>query len=198
MSEREYTYAKYLSDFAAWAAGSAVTQIGFSFKVKDGQDILKATGFDDLAEKGTEWLPDPNGFDAEHRVWCKKVCEEAKRLGMEDWSYGRSAKLINVFLKTLMPLNLETLPEEEKAKWLAVHPPIDGRVLEGMKRAGIGSKTVWAGLREETDSRLPYGAWTRFKYKHYEKVIDMIRRNLRECGYKDPLPLWKNERFFKG
>ena len=223
-----YTYAEHKFRFAAWAAGNAAVR-GLSLgpaktklKLKDNEGVTFAVAYrmlnkSDLygiAKKGAGCLPDPKNFDNKHCDWCKKVHEEAKRLGIKTepdsenddkyWSYGRSAKLINVFLKTLAPLNLENLPYWEAKKWLAVHPPIDGNVLKGMKDAGIGNtpfeghKTVWAWLRAETDSSSsrPYGSWTKFKCKHYKKVIDLIRKNLCKCGETDPLPLWKNERFF--
>ena len=192
-----YSYAEYRFDFAVWAAFKGITagSAPKGFTIEKARCILKATGFYGLAENGVEWLPDPKYFDKRHYTWCEEVCEKRKHLEIKDWSDGRSAKLINVFIKTLMPL---TLPNRGKAKWYAVHPPIDGEVLKGMKNAGIGNNNIWDWLKAETGSSLPYGSWTNFKYEHYEKVIDMIRCNLRECGEKeDLLPLWKNERFFK-
>lgn len=189
---KKYTYAKYRFDFAAWAAGSALR----GKKNNDVYKILKETGFCELAKQGVEWLPDPESFDEEHRTWCKMVSKEAKGLEIKDWSDGHSAKLINVFIKTLAPLSLENLPHWEEKKWLAVHPPIDGMVLKGMKNEGIGNtpfeghKTVWAWLKDETASSLSYGSWTKFEYKHYREVIKMIHDDLGGC------PFWMNERFF--
>ena len=157
--------------------------------------MLKKADLYGIAKKGAGCLPDPNDFDNEHCDWCKKIRTRADCMGIKDWSYGRSAKLINVFIKALMPADLESL--EEKAKWYAVHPPIDGEVLKGMKNAGIGNNNIWDWLKAETGSSLPYGSWTKFECRHYRKVIDLIREDLRKCGEKDPLPLWKNERFFK-
>ena len=169
--------------------------------------MLKKADLCGIAEKGAKRLPDPEDFDDKHKKWCKKVREKAEDLEIKTvpeyendryWSDGRSAKLINVFLKTLMPAYLEDagFPAEEKAKWYAVHPPIDSMVLGGMKNAEIGNtpfegyKTVWAWLKAESDSRQPYGSWTKFEYKHYREVIKMIHDDLGGC------PFWKNERFF--
>ena len=194
--ERTNTNAEYLFYLAATAAGKAIT-VGTApegFKIEKARCILKATGFFELAEKGAEGLPDPEDFDAQHHAWCKEIHE---CLGIQDWSYGRSAKLINVFLKAVMLCKHEkTLPDGKvKAKWYAVHPPIDRGVLGGMWEAGIGNK-VWDWLRDETASSQPFGTWTKYKYEHYRQVICMIRCNLLECGETSPLPLWKNERFF--
>ncbi len=200
----EYTYAEHRFRFAAWAAGEAKPvnmQAGISFGGDDCQYILRVIGFPyEIVEKGAERLPDPDDFDMQHRVWCEKVHKEAKeRLGI-DLSYGQSAKLINVFIKALAPANLESLPDgEEKAKWYAVHPPIDRIVLTGMKDDGFGYryKDIWEDLPGTNGKPYNIPSRQKFKYEHYRKVICMICCNLRECGYEDPLPLWKNERFFK-
>ncbi len=197
---KKYTYAEHRFRFAAWAAGSALR----GKQNNDARKILKRVGFFGLAKKGVKWLPDPQKFDKKHHAWCKKVRKEAKRIEIKDWSYGHSAKLINVFIKTLAPLNLDNLPEKEANKWLAVHPPIDREVLKGMNDSKRGKKRF--GKRYEKDwitlpgtkgrpSGIP--AWQKFKYEDYEKIICMIRENLRACGEECPLPLWKNERFFK-
>ena len=137
------TNAKDLFDFAAWAAGSALR----GKKHNDVYKILKKIGFCELAKQGVKWLPDPESFDEEHRAWCEKGCEEAKHL--EDWSHGYSAKIINVFLKAVMLCKHETLPDgKEKAKWYAVHPPIDRTVLTGMRDACFGCRynDIWIAL----------------------------------------------------
>ena len=158
--------------------------------------MLKAAGFCALVKEGVDWLPGPKDFDAEHRKWCEIICEEAKSCGVQqEMSHGIAAKLINVFIKTLMPADIKSL-EEEKTKWDVIHPPIDGQVLKGMKNAGIGNNNIWAWLKAETGSSQPYGSWTKFECRHYCKVIDLIREDLRKCDKKDPLPLWKNERFW--
>ena len=201
---KEYTYAEHRFRFAAWAAGAAKPvnrQPDISFGGDDCQDILRATGFPyEIAEKGTERLPDPDEFDMQHRAWCEKVHKEAKeRLGI-DLSYGQSAKLINVFIKALMPADIESLPDgEEKAKWYAVHPPIDREVLTGMKekRFGYRYKDIWVTLPGTNGKPYNIPSRQKFKYEHYRKVICMIRCWLSECGYEDPLPLWKIEWFFK-
>ena len=209
---KKYTYAEHRFKFAAWAAGRAAgrgialkpARKKLGIKKEDpvefavASTMLEATGFYELAKYGVKWLPDPEGFDDTHLAWCKEVRNEAEGLDLEnadptkDWMHGRSAKLINVFIKTLMPADLEILPCGEKAKWYAVHPPIDGNVLKGMKSAGIGDQDFWKSLPGSS----AYGAFNQFKYGHYQKVIDLIREKLRECGYGDPLPLWKIEWFF--
>ena len=210
---KKYTYAEHRCRFEKWAKKwgkswdtkeelSGLAMRAAARGVSGATDanakcILKATDFFELADKGAEGLPDPEDFDAQHRAWCKQVSKKAKSFGIEDWLYGRSAKLINVFLKGVMLCKHEALPDgKEKAKWYAVHPPIDSDVLEGMKNAGIGNN-IWAWLQAETKSSQGYSSWTKYKYEHYQQVICMIRCNLLECGETSPLPLWKNERFFK-
>ena len=173
---------------------------GWEYK-KDAEPLLRETGVYEIARKDVKGLPCP--FDTQHYTWCKKICEKAEK-EFENWSYGRSAKLINVFIKTLMPANLEDLPVEEKAKWYAVHPPIDRRVLNGMndskreneERFGYRYEDIWTTLHGTNERPSGIPTWTKFKYEDYLKVINLICDNLSKCGYEDPLPLWKNEWFF--
>lgn len=213
---KKYTYAKHRHRFEKWAKKrgkswdtkeelSGLAMRAAARGVAGATDanakcILKATGFFELADKGAEGLPDPEDFDAQHHAWCKKVSKKAKILGIEDWSYGRSTKLINVFLKGVMLCKHKTLPDgREKEKWYAVHPPIDRIVLEGMRDACFGCryKDIWIELTGTNGKPCEIPSWTEFKYNDYKKVIKVIRRNLIKCGETDPLPLWKNERFFK-
>ena len=187
-----YIYAEHRFRFAAWAAGSAVTQIGFSFKVKDAHDILEATGFRGLAEEGAKWLPEPEKFDEKHCDWRISIRREAK----QELSHGRAAKLINVFLKALMPPDLENLPAGHKEKWCAAHPPIDRILLENMKKDGVGASDFWSSLPGS-----PPPAWTQFESKDYQKVIDLVRENEKSClglGSSGLAPLWKVERYWDG
>ena len=199
----DYTYAEYKFEFAVWAAGNAARMgAGIWLTNEKVCEILKTTGFYEIAEKGIEGLPDPEGFDAKHRDWrnkiLKEVRKEAERLEKEDWSHGKAAKLINVFIKALMPADLKSLSDGEKEKWYAVHPPIDKNVLTGMMCDGFGYRYKdWISLPGTKGKPDGIPKWTKFKCNDYENVIDMIRDDLRKCGEKDPLPLWKNERFFK-
>ena len=195
-SPKCYTYAEHRFRFAAWAAGSAVTQIGFSFKVKDAHDILEATGFRGLAEEGVEWLPEPANFDVQHRDWRRSIRREAKQNKIQGLSHGRAAKLINVFLKALMPPDLENLPAGHKEKWCTVHPPIDRILLANMKKDGVGCPDFWSSLPGSS-----FPAWTQFGSEDYQKVIDLIRENEESClglGSNGPVPLWKVERYWDG
>ena len=221
MTEQKYTYAEHRFRFAAWAAGNAAAR-GLSLdlakkklKVKNNEGVafavayrmLKKADLCGIAEKGAKRLPDPKCFDDKHEKWCKKVREEAEDLEIKTvpeyendpyWSDGRSAKLINVFLKALMPADLEDegFPDGEKAKWYAVHPPIDRIVLTGMNDPKRGEERF--GKRHKDwitlpgTNRRPSGipTWSKFKYKHYRAVVKMIHDDLGGC------PFWKNERFF--
>lgn len=200
-----YTYEKHRLNFAVWAAARATTLgAGIALTNRESCEVLKATGFYKMVQKGE--LPpctqEDAAYDANHLGLCKKVLEQvskvAQRRGGINWRHGKAAKLINVFLKALMPSDIEDagFPPEEKAKWYAVHPPIDGMVLTGMEKAGIGDATFWNDLPSYMQNGRRQYAWSTFGYEQYQSVIDLIRDNLKNCGETDPLPLWKNERFF--
>ena len=199
--ENTYTYGKHRFGFAAWAAGRAVKDRKLSFEVKDAQEILKEVGFCEIAEKGIATFPEYEDFDKWHHMQREAIWEkanerqQAKKPGKE-FSHGHAAKLINVFLKALMPPNLEDISADHQIKWYAVHPPLDRTMLKNMVECGVGSETFWCSL-PGTDGP----AWTQFESCHYEGVIDTIReheRARRDLGKNDPVPLWQIERYWPG
>ena len=148
---------------------------GFSFKTKEGPDIFEAIGFDKIAGKD-DWLLEIDGFDAQHKIWRDQLykCLEDRK-GM---SHGRAAKLINVFIKALMPSDMSKVSDELRERWGEVHPPIDRIMLEAMDSKEFGGKKDWG--------KVP---WTKLKCKQYQELIDNIRQH-------EPC-LWKIERFWK-
>lgn len=156
--------------------------------------MLKKIGLYDLVKDGAKWLPAPEDFDEKHREWCEKICKNATSCGVkQDISHGIAAKLINVFIKTFMPPDIETCPNNIKAKWYAVHPPIDRKVLKKMKNK-IKNKDFWSSL-----PGTQYPSWQQFNTKDYQGVINLIREDLRTRLKRSPgdsVPLWKNERFW--
>lgn len=194
----EYTYEEHRFRFAAWAASRAVLRVK-GLGSKEARCMLNKIGFYDLVKEGAKWLPTPQDFDEKHREWCEKICKNAKSCGVKQKiSHGIAAKLINVFIKALMPSDIETCPDGIKAKWYAIHPPIDRKVLKNMKnkidKNLIKDKNFWSSLPGTQEP-----SWKQFNAENYQDVIDLIRKDLHtrlKCSINDSVPLWKNERFW--
>ena len=204
MSKHYYTYAEHRFRFAAWAAARAVKRLSAQQSEKKLTTILtdilrevlfdkidKITGKDDwqLEDEilGNDWILRIGYSDTKHASWRKRICELAKDRGIihtdlkgEAMSHGQAAKLINVFIKALMPSDMDTISDELQEHWCEVHPPIDSILLGNMDKVKFGGKKDWG--------KVP---WTKLSPDQYEELIGNIR-------YHDkPNPLWKVERFWK-
>ena len=165
-------------------------------------DIFEEIGFYEIAGKDN-WLLKIKDFDIQHASWRKRIRELAKEKRIshgtsikkekreiggylrekESMSHGLAAKLINIFIKTLMPPDLYSVSPELQKRWCKVHPPIDGILLRKMDTCGFGNGNVnWVKQ---------YHPWTKLTSCQYQELIDNIR-------YHDkPNCLWKIERFWK-
>ena len=178
MTEQDYTYAKHRFRFAAWAAAQAIqqpTRDGFGFKNKEATPLFEAIGFDKIAGKD-DWLLEIDDFDARHTIWRNEVYKRLEnKKGM---SHGRAAKLINIFIKALMPSDMDSISSELQERWCKVHPPIDSILLGNMDEVEFGGKKDWG--------KVP---WTKLNPDQYEELIGNIRQ-YEPC-------LWKIERLWK-
>ena len=95
-------------------------------------------------------------------------------------SHGQAAKLINIFIKALMPSDMDSISSELQERWGKVHPPIDSILLGNMDEVEFGGKKDWG--------KVP---WTKLNPDQYEELIGNI------IYHDKPNPLWKIERFWK-
>ena len=188
-----YTYAEHRFRFAAWAAARAVKKLSAKKSTKNLTTILldilrdKKIGFREISGKDN-WLLEVDAFDIQHACWRNRICKLANKkqithtdLNGKGMSHGQAAKLINVFIKTLMPSDMYNIPPELRECWSKVHPPVDRDMLKEMDNCGFGNGNVhWV---EE------YEPWTQLTSCEYEKLINDIR-------LYEPC-LWKTERFWK-
>ena len=202
MTKKEYSYAEHRFRFAAWAAARAVKKLSAE-KSKEKlttilTDILRETFFDKRTGEGNwqlkdevledSWLLKISDFDTRHQEWRDCIRQRAEEKGIthtdiagEAMSHGQAAKLINVFIKALMPSDMDKVSDERKKLWGKVHPPIDSILLRKMDKCGFGNGNVkWVKQ---------YGPWTQLTPYKYEKLINDIR-------LYEPC-LWKTERFWK-
>ena len=102
-----------------------------------------------------------------------------KGQGLADASFGHAAKLLAMYLKSMVVLG----PASETSFAHVVHPPIDGILLSAIS----SSREIQCGHRH---------AWGKIKWTHldetaYYKLID----ELRSCAAAGE-PFWKLERFW--
>jgi hypothetical protein len=166
--------------FAAWAASRASSVKGCRFKVEKGKSILDNSSLKQISN--IDALPNPEDFDKKHKEWRMEIIELAGKQGLNNFTHGIAAKLINIYLKTIFVCG----GFHDNVKVMAIHPPVDEILLKGLAKENVGARRkVWIEARKNR--------WSKFNSSQYEKVIINI---------KDSLPkntgLWSIEEYWKG
>jgi hypothetical protein len=172
-----YTLLDHRHRFSVWAAARAAQRGLKGGKVDVLRDALEQSGVVEFARANIRIL-DREGFDNEHRGWCRSI---VKFLQCRDVSasFGRAAKLIAIYLKTMIILdgNIET----ECVR--VIHPPIDGILLRNLYKASdvqSPHKATWKSLK-----------WTALGEREYYGLIEQLRM----CT-KASEPFWTLERYW--
>ena len=203
-----YTYAEHRFRFAAWAAARAVKKLSAKESTEKLTTILtdilrdKKIGFHEISGKDN-WLLEIDDFDTQHAYWRDRICKLANKkqiihtdLDGEGMSHGQAAKLINIFIKTLMPPDMYSLSSELRECWGAVHPPIDSIMLKNLDKCKQCKLTKIVECRckscrfIENAGKWKEYTWTQLGSCDYENLIQNIKKHEQTC-------LWKIERFWK-
>lgn len=158
-----YSHFKHRHKFAAWCAARAV-QRQFT-KTPALIEALEKSGVVEYI-KGYENEPiSQDQFEKLHAEWCDSILRTWKSLNVKGSSYGRAAKLIAVYIKSMVVVNNEHCGLSKVA-----HPPIDRFILQNVSK----DKTI------EHPNRPYWKAvnWTQLNKAQYLKLIDEFRQVL--------------------
>jgi hypothetical protein len=163
--------------FAVWAAARAA-QRGFT-KVDSLRKALESCGVREfLASRDVESI-DEHGFNDLHGSWCSKIMEYLIHQGISNVTFGRAAKLLAIYLKSVVVLG----PAHGSRLSNIAHPPIDGILLSNLSRSKdlvSPHKVDWATIR-----------WTKLGKEDYYKLIAELRAVL-----PGQLPFWRLEEYW--
>lgn len=180
MQSNPYSIHEHKHRFSAWAAGRAANVIGCRFSVEQAKAILEGARLKQLLV-GPDQLPDPLKIDVIHREWRDAVIAAATSQGLH-FTHGVAAKLINIYLKAAFVCGgYDTDPRVR-----ALHPPIDGLLLDELYRRNVGElRHKWSKARETR--------WSKLDSDEYDDVISSIRLAL-----GPNVPLWEIEQYWRG
>jgi hypothetical protein len=175
-----YTIDEHRHRFAVWAAGRAA-QRGLS----GGSNAVLAKaveicGVREAVQAHSAWSSDSAEFDRVHATWCNAILAHLKKSEVAGASFGRAAKLIAIYLKTMVLIS----GSEDTKLGQVIHPPIDGILLRAMA----------ADLAFDKASRRHWRktVWTKLDQGEYSKLIESLRRA--SCAQ----PFWMLERYWDG
>lgn len=153
----ESSFIEYLHNFAVWTAARAA-QRGFT-TTKNINEAINQTGLKKLVLNYQ--INTPTEFDVFHKKNCHHIIKHLKKSLVNNpkvikkITYGRAAKIVNIYLKTAIII------KDEGKSTLAkiIHPPIDSILLKAIPNFQY-SKRKWTQMTEE----------------EYFEVIDEIRK----------------------
>ena len=175
-----YSIQEHQHRYASWAAGRAASTKTCRFRVKVAKEIIEELGLHKLITS-PDLLPDSTNIDSSHKAWRESAVIIAKEKGLNEFTHGIAAKLINIYLKGIFVCGGHAAhPNVE-----AIHPPIDSLLLEELYKNNVG------GLKQEWNIARKI-RWSKFDSNQYEYVINLIRMT------SNGLPLWKIESYWCG
>ncbi len=175
-----YNEFQHRHNFAVWA-GARAAQRGFT-SVENLKNALEQSGVCEFSSS----LPksaSPKEYDALHRVWCSNICDYLNKKEIQNVTYGRAAKLIAVYLKSMI-----VLPDLNSVWATLIHPPIDRILLKGLAKSNCVNK--------EQKHFLNTINWTQLNVEQYFELLKLLYK-INSPNPLCPTPLWKIERFWK-
>lgn len=173
----EYGIEEHRHRFSVWAAARAA-QRGFT-DVNRLRAAVERCGVREYLRTCDFEAIDPLAFDALHRTWCRAVMAELIRNEVEKVTFGRAAKLIAIYLKSVVVLGVGC-----GSRFSSVaHPPIDSILLSAAAQSPTvvsGHKADWARMR-----------WTMLDEESYYRLIEQLRAILAPGE-----PFWMLEKFW--
>jgi len=141
-------------------------------KVKRLVEALESCGVVEFCQT-PDYAMHKDEFDKIHSLWCNDIISFWDKYG-EGFEYGRAAKLVNMYLKSMIVL---VNPDSNLAK--NIHPPIDSVLLKALAKQF--KQGHFRDLR-----------WTNFKEDEYFKTLGEI------LALIEGQPAWKIEKFWIG
>lgn len=171
MTSTSYGACQHRHNFAIWVAARG-TQRGFTDtdNLKDALESSSIRGF-------VEAPCGRRAFDDHHRRWCNSICDHLTEEEGEEATYGRAAKLVAVYLKSMVVL--PNLDSEEAAY---IHPPIDRILLQNIAKD--------PAVDAEHAQILRNTSWTKLDEQAYFNVLSILQE------VNGDRPFWKLEEYW--
>jgi len=165
-NEEQQVFNLYVHQFALWTAFRAV-QRAFA-KTEVLKDILDGLDLEQEVDKLRRVTLDENKYDKWHSEFIQKIFNspKSKKLNVK-MTYGRAAKMIAIYIKTIQILRD---PESNLAQF--AHPPIDKKLLAALNEKFPNSFLGISNL-----------SWTKFDQKSYYEIIQILRKIQKEQSY---------------
>lgn len=150
--------------FSVWAAARAAQR---AFTTVDNlRDALQSTDIARFARDHATDFIDGAAFSNRHRTWCERISEYLFDAGVQNVSFGRAAKLVAVYLKSMIVIG----PHANTALADVAHPPVDRLLLQALSRLESVPQEVRRTFRTTN--------WTELDDARYYELIDLIQTSV--------------------
>jgi hypothetical protein len=170
-----YSHFQHRHNFAVWCAARAVQRKFAKTPIlKKALEKCGVSAF--VQENGGKGIPQAK-FDELHEQWCKAILKTWEQEDVKGASYGRAAKLVAVYLKSMIVVQNDGNRLSDVA-----HPPIDRILLQNIskdKAITHPHKSGWKAI-----------AWTALDKAAYTYLIADFKQVM---GGK---PLWAIEKYW--
>ena len=174
-----YTRFEHRHRFSVWAAARAA-QRGFKGGSVDALTAaLESCGVSVYLSTSESLDTSQRKFDRLHRQWCRRIMKHLSGCGVQDATFGRAAKLLAVYLKSMVVIGSGARSNLAKT----AHPPVDRILLRELARADDiehPNQRAWAQVN-----------WTELGEKEYYTLISQLRSCLKRGE-----PMWHLERYW--
>ena len=172
-----YDLFQHRHNFSAWAAARAVNPRFTT--VRNLRDALENCGVVRFVKDPKSLEVDAKVFRELHRSWCVSVVDFLQDRHVRNVTFGRAAKLIAVYLKSMIILGSN--PTSRLAS--VAYPPIDSILLRNLAR----SQSV--DCKRGTRSRAP--KWSMLSEAQYYDMVEHLRSFLNPED-----PFWVIEQYW--
>lgn len=164
--------------FSVWAAVRAAQR---GFTTGDNlRDALQSTDIVSFVREHATDQIDADGFAVRHCEWCGRITEFLIDAGVQNVSFGRAAKLVAVYLKSMVVVG----PHAGTTLAQVAHPPIDRLLLQALSRLDDVPTKARRVFRTTN--------WTDLDRVGYYALVDQIRASV-----PDVSPFWHLEKHWK-
>jgi hypothetical protein len=184
-----YEIDKHRHNFAVWAAARAA-QRGFSAKAETLRNAIEGCGVVEFIKSGKLYDIDVARFDTIHSQWCTSVVNFLEKARIPKVSFGRAAKLVAVYLKSVIILG----GGHTTAFARVCHPPLDAMLLSNLaksKDAILLAKLAKSDVTSKQKRAWAKVPWTQLNAEQYRALIIQLRQ-----AVAPDEPFWKLERFW--
>ena len=174
-----YDISEHRHRFAVWTAARAVQSARGGDSNATVRRGVERSGIREFISSDTgASMGSADEYDDLHRTWCRQAIEAMQDGGTSGVTYGRAAKLIAIYVKTLVVMQDPDAPLSRIA-----HPPVDSFLLDGLKsdsQFSSSSRKLWRSAK-----------WSKLNETTYFEVIESFRAE----GLDRPA-FWAIERYW--